>query len=316
MELYSKRKKAEENPPTAYRYDLPQTFRNQVIYIWKSSIGFVDSELRESGFFSLSPDRERISQIYSAYENLTRFLCEEHGLSRLNGDGPCRQLTDSFLRADTDTALDIIQESFRMIQYAQRDRNFMLWVRPELEASDALMTLNRRFQENAIGYRLEEGFVVRLDSEFLHAETVEPALRLLYSKEFEGAFQEFQLALRYQRQGPAHYDDCLTNCLKAVESTLQKIIELHVWKMPGDPKFDNLFAEIRKKGLFPSFLGSHLGELKKFLQAVAVIRNEEGAHGSGAAPNEVPDHLVAYQIHLTGSVIVFLIRCHQDYGKQ
>jgi hypothetical protein len=85
--------------------------------------------------------------------------------------------------------------------------------------------------------------------------------------------------------------------------------------MPGAPKFDNLFAEVRDKGLFPSALGSHIGELKKFLQAVAVIRNEEGAHGAGSVPNEVPDHLVAYQIHLTGSAIVFLIRCNENYVK-
>jgi hypothetical protein len=62
-----------------------------------------------------------------------------------------------------------------------------------------------------------------------------------------------------------------------VESTLQKIIVLRGWEMPGEAKFDNLFNEVKKKGLFPPFLGSHLGELKKFLQTVAVIRNEEGA---------------------------------------
>jgi Domain of unknown function (DUF7014) len=85
--------------------------------------------------------------------------------------------------------------------------------------------------------------------------------------------------------------------------------------MPGEAKFDNLFAVVKKKDLFPSFLGSHLGELKKFLQAVAVIRNEEGAHGAGSVPNKVPDHLVAYQIHLTGSAIVFLIHCNENFGK-
>ncbi len=85
--------------------------------------------------------------------------------------------------------------------------------------------------------------------------------------------------------------------------------------MPGEPRFDNLFAEVKNKGLFPSFLSSHLGELKRFLQAVAVIRNEEGAHGAGSAPNEVPDHLAAYQIHLTGSAIVFLVRCNENFGR-
>jgi hypothetical protein len=138
----------------------------------------------------------------------------------------------------------------------------------------------------------------------------------MFANGYEGALAEFQLALQYYRQGADHYDDCLTNCLKALESTLQKIIELRKWEMPGKAKFDGLFAEVKKKGLFPTFLGSHLDELKKLLQTVAVIRNEESGHGSGAVPNEVPDHLVAYQIHLTGSAIVFLIRCNEDYDKK
>lgn len=153
---------------------------------------------------------------------------------------------------------------------------------------------------------------MRLDSELLQSETTEPALRLMYANGFEGALDEFQLALKYFREGPDHYDDCLTNFVKSLESTLQKIIELRNWDMPGEAKFDNLFAEVKKKGLFPLFLGSHIGDLKKFLQAIAVIRNEEGAHGSGSVPNEVPDNLVAYQIHLTGSAIVFLIRCNEN----
>jgi hypothetical protein len=191
----------------------------------------------------------------------------------------------------------------------------MTWVRPELKAADAVKKLNMRLHEHAIGFRLEQGRIVRVDSEFLHSETTEPALLLLHARSYEGALEEFQLAHKYYRQGPDHYDDCLTNCLKAVESTLQKIIELRKWDMPGKAEFDNLFTEVRKKGLFPQYLSGHLGELRKFLQAVAVIRNEDGAHGAGAVPNEVPDHLVAYQIHLTGSVIVFLIRCNENFGK-
>ena len=154
----------------------------------------------------------------------------------------------------------------------------------------AIARLNQRFQEHAIGYRMERGQIVRLDSEFLHTETTEQALRLMYAQGYEGALDEFQLALKYYRQGPSHYDDCLTNCLKAVESTLQKIIELRIWTMPGEAKFDNLFAEVKKKGLFPPFLGSHLGELKKFLQTIAIIRNEEGAFTllDPSAPAAIP----------------------------
>ena len=315
MELYSKQKKATENPPSRLRYDLPQEFKNQVWHIWRDSIGFVQNTPRTTIFV----DRlglESQDQTCAYYSKINKALCEEWGVVDLRGSSPCDALFRAFSAADTDKALDIIQVSFAGISAAQRDREFMMWVQPQLRAAEATKKLNQRFQEHSIGYRLDNGRIVRIDSEFLHSETTEPALALMYAKGYEGALGEFQLALKYYRQGPDHFDDCLTNCLKAVESALQKIIGLRRWNIPGEAKFDNLFAEVKKRGLFPPFLGSHLGDLKKFLQAVAVIRNEEGAHGSGSTPNAVPDHLVAYQIHLTGSAIVFLIRCNEDYDNR
>jgi hypothetical protein len=318
MELYSKRKKALENPPTAFRYDLPKEFRNQVWHIWNDAIGSVQLAPLPSPLYrglnlsgSLRSDR-----ICALYAQINMALCDEYGIVDLPGSSPCDALFQWFLAADTDTALDIIQVSFLGIAAGQNRQEFMVQVQPRLSAVDAVAKLNQRFQEHAIGYRLEQPRIIRIDSEFLHAEAVEPALHSMFANGYEGALAEFQLALQYYRQGADHYDDCLTNCLKALESTLQKIIELRKWEMPGKAKFDGLFAEVKKKGLFPTFLGSHLDELKKLLQTVAVIRNEESGHGSGAVPNEVPDHLVAYQIHLTGSAIVFLIRCNEDYDKK
>jgi hypothetical protein len=258
-------------------------------------------------------------QVNQFFNRILNAFCEAHYLLSLPGsarfEGPCLALRVYFQECSDDDALDVIELIFSEMLIAQHNSNFSAYIQPALKSPEAMEKLNQRFQEHAIGYRLEQGKIIRIDSEFLHAEAVEPALQLMYAKGYEGALQEFQMAQKYYRQGADHFDDCLTNCLKALESVLQKIIELRNWEMPGAPKFDNLFAEVRNKGLFPSILSSHLGELKKFLQAVAVIRNEEGAHGSGSMPNEVPEHLVAYQIHLTGSAIVFLIRCNENFGK-
>jgi hypothetical protein len=197
MELYSKRKRAAENPPAAYRYDLPPEFRNQVIHIWKNSLGFVESELRGSLAFDVSGNNYRIDHVCSAYERVNQFLCEEHGLLGMPGDGPCRALADWFARADTEAALDAVEASFQMIYVAQDDYDFNVWVRPGLKASDAITRLNQRFQEHAIGYRLQDRRIVRLDSEFLHTETTEPAFRLLYQEGYEGALEEFKLAHKH-----------------------------------------------------------------------------------------------------------------------
>jgi hypothetical protein len=49
---------------------------------------------------------------------------------------------------------------------------------------------------------------------------------------------------------------------------------------------------------------------------VPTIRNREGGHGSGEKPNDVPEYLAAYQLHLTASAIIFLIRANEDFGKR
>ena len=317
MDLYSKRTRVPEGLPNVYTYDLSEPFRNQVIYIWRDAIGYGDQPFSNELKDTLLP--QRYNSINARYKKVNATLCEELGFD-FNGLHPfidwnnsCVTLRSFFMKADTDYALDVIELMFAEINLAQNDRNYMDTVQPSLRSIDAVQKLNARFLEHAIGFRLEQGKIIRIDSDFLHANAVGPALKLMYTGGFIGALEEFQLALEHYRHN--RYDDCLANCLKALESTLKQIVELLKWNMPGEAKFDNLFTAVKKKGLFPPFLASHLGELKKFLQTVAVIRNEEGAHGSGSAPNEVPEHLVAYQIHLTGSAIVFLIRCNENYGK-
>jgi hypothetical protein len=51
---------------------------------------------------------------------------------------------------------------------------------------------------------------------------------------------------------------------------------------------------------------------------VPTARNRLGGHGQGAKPTSVPDHIVAYLLHMTASTIVFLIeadRALESDGK-
>lgn len=317
MDLYSKRKKAVENTPTAYRYDLPEAFKSQVLHIWVNSIGFISSDQRGSLAYNISLDSPRLDQIYSLYARINQLLCEEHGLIGLPGDGPCRALSDWFFIADTDTALDIIELSMQMIPVAQDDYKFMSWVNPKLKAQEAWAKLNQRFQEHAIGYRLQGGRIVRLDSEFLHTETTEPAFRLLYAGGYDGALEEFSLAHKHYRDGNEHYDDCLINCGKSLESTLKTICDRRKWGYKAGDTASKLLDLVFSKGLIPNYLQTHFSALRATLESgVPTIRNREGGHGSGEKPNEVPEYLAAYQLHLTASGIVFLIRANETFGKR
>jgi hypothetical protein len=260
---------------------------------------------------------EREDEICRLYTEIVKVLCDEHGKLGLPGNCPCQALFQWLIEAETDIALDIIEFSFHAIPFAQENRNFMVWVKPTLNSADAIAKLNRRFQENGIGYRFESGQIVRLDSEFLHSEVTEPAFRLLYTGGYEGALEEFKLAHKHYRDGSEHYDDCLTNCGKSLESTLKTICDRRKWGYKAGDTASKLLDSIFSKGLIPNYLQTHFNALRATLESgVPTIRNREGGHGSGEKPNEVPEFLAAYQLHLTASAIVFLIRANEDFGKR
>ena len=321
MDLYSKRTAALEGQAKSYIYTLCEQFRNQVIFIWRDAIGYRDQPISSDLKDTLLP--QRYNSINARYKKVNTILCEELGFD-LDGIHPfidwgsaCTTLRSFFMRADTDHALDVIELMFAEIKLAQDDSYYMGTVQPPLRLADAAKKLNSRFLEHAIGFRLEQGRIIRIDSGFLHAEAVEPALQLMHAQGFEGGLGEFMLAQKYYRQGRDHYDDCLTNCGKALESALKTICDRRKWAYKAGDTASKLLELVFSKNLIPSYLQSHFSALRSTLECgVPTIRNREGGHGSGEKPNEVPEYLAAYQLHLTASAIVYLIRANHDYDKR
>jgi len=248
-------------------------------------------------------------------------LCDSYGVLALprtrDATGPCQALRLFLQTADTDEALDVIELSFQMLPESQRWLFANGLFQPVLNSHEAVDKLNARFKEHAIGYRFEQGQIVRLDSEFLHAETTEPAFRLLYQHGYDGALEEFKLAYKHYRGGSEHYDDCLTNCGKSLESTLKTICDRREWEYKASDTVSKLLDLVFTKGLIPNYLQAHFGALRATLESgVPTIRNREGGHGSGEKPNEVPEYLASYQLHLTASAIVFLIRANEALDKR
>jgi hypothetical protein len=320
MDPYSKRKKASETPPTAIRYDLPKEFRNQVIFIWAEAAGYTEQPASHRRIAPYDMQNMPVLVANQLFNQVQRKFCEAHGLEGLPGSGgfasPCLIVKNYFQSCPDDEALDIIEFTFNEIFVAQKSSDFVAYIQPTLTAADAATKLNRRLQEHAIGFRFEQGRIVQLDSEFLHVETTESAFRLLLASGYEGALEEFQLAHGYYRQGADHYDDCLTNCLKSLESTLKTICNRRNWAYNSGDTASRLVDLVFTKGLIPSYLQSQFGAIRTTLESgVPTIRNREGGHGSGEKPNDVPEYLAAYQLHLTASAIVFLIRANGESGS-
>lgn len=133
-----------------------------------------------------------------------------------------------------------------------------------VSAVDAEEELNHRFREHGVGYRIEAFKVVRIGSDHLHDEVVKPAAAVLHEPHFAGADAEYKKALDHYRHG--RYEDTITECHKALESTLKVICDRRGWlpdpeKATASQLIDIAFSE----GLVPPYLQSEFAALRTVL---------------------------------------------------
>jgi hypothetical protein len=312
--LYSKRKKLMErgNQPEIYQYEqLPIEFRRQVVHIWKSAIsvweGFFDgglwypmhkSFIRELGKFHIGCNDRAVASV-----QCINFLLD--------------------MKTSIDNILDLIELAFQCIDI--RIRNFIEQkginennFKDDFQfPDDAINELNHRFREHSIGYQYSSGQIIRVDSGFIHAEVVIPALSLLSSQDFRGAEQEFLLAHEHYRK--QKYKDAMTNALKAFESTMKTICNKCGWTYDPNACAKDLIKVVFDNKLLPEYLKTQFSTLKSILESgIPTVRNKLAGHGQGEHTTVVPEYLTAYVLHLTASNIVLLMeacKSHQSSSK-
>jgi hypothetical protein len=215
------------------------------------------------------------------------------------------------LKAETGQALDTIEAVFNAI-----DEH----IRPDLgyaQASirqfpdDAIADLNLRFREHSVGYQYAEGQLVRIDSEYLHAEAVVPTLVLLADPAFSGPQDEFLRAHKHYREGK--HKESINEALKALESSLKAICSKRGWKYDKDKDTAKTLIDIvLKEDLVPAYLQSAFGGLRSVLEGIVpTARNRTSGHGQGPAPKPVPAHFAGYVLHVTAATILFLVELHR-----
>jgi hypothetical protein len=302
-ETFTKRLKKHEQAgqPDVYQYDdLPKTLRVQIIHIWDDAIGpsvrnnmerrgqmkvwnlIHDTLAREMGVFALTDDE---------YERYSEVRCKNF-----------------LLNAPTNEALDIIELSFRCIQVRQQ---FMDWQDvPSFSAEKAVDELNHRFKEHSVGYQFEEGEIVKVDSQYIHAEVVKPTISLLNTAGFEGASDEFLKAHEHYRKG--RNGEAMTDALKAFESTMKAVCDKNGWSYKESDSAKALVKAVLDNGLLPRYMETHLAGLRNTLEAgLPTVRNKNSGHGQGLLAKKVPDHFAGYALHLAATNIVFLVEAHE-----
>jgi hypothetical protein len=207
-------------------------------------------------------------------------------------------------------ALDVVELCFKIINTSiPGNDSYKYNTDRKLNAEEAVAELNERFKEHGIGYQFESDELIRLDSDFLHAEAIKPTLMILRGKDFKGANEEFLLAHEHYRHG--RHKECLVDALKAFESTMKAICKIRRWPSQPNDTAKTLISTCLDQGLLPSYLESQLGSLRSLLESgVPTVRNKHGGHGQGPDPTVVPEYLARYALNLTATSILFLVEAH------
>lgn len=308
FETYSKRKRRRERAgqQDVYQYDdLSVAFRNQVIHIWSTALGryFEDPY----GFPQASPANE-------LWEFIENTISRERGIFNLGvrGDNPAMRCVQYVTAADTDSALDIIELSFRTIERLVPDMGVQSRKDAGItqDSDDAIEELNGRLLEHAIGYQYVEGEIVRMDSRFIHAEAVKPALSLLNEAGFGGATEEFLNAFEHHRHG--RNKEAVAEALKAFESTMKAICDARRWPRPVNATAKPLLDILFQNGIIPTEMEAHFAGLRSAMESgLPTLSNKTSRHGQGATPTSIPPHFAAYALHLAATNIVFLVQAHK-----
>jgi hypothetical protein len=312
IDIYSKRKKAAErsNQAEIYQYtSLPIQFRQQVIYIWKDAIGTYHSNnvYATIRFKGIPVDPQVDPHINQVWQSIYKSLARELGLPE--SSTPNEECMTFFLdpNTHTDNLLDVIEITFQHIERRIPRTEFSISQRP----NDAINELNDRFRQHGIGYQYIKGQIIRVDSLFIHAEAVIPALTLISSEGFIGAEQEFRSAHEHYRN--QEYKAAIFDAAKAFESTMKTICDKFGWAYNHDGDTAAILINtVLRNELIPKYLQSHFFALKRVLESgLPTVRNKEAGHGQGAEPVDVPQYLAAYALHLAASNIVLLVEAYK-----
>ena len=289
-----------------YTYDVaPRQLRYQIGMALKEGIG----EYRIVDRFGLGDDSPDDEVAFDCWREIDRACRKEieayYEFSRGQEDfaGSVVAALDGI--ADTDDLLSVVEISCKVME-TLIDKQHIRADRTESDAAEnALAEINRRFEQHAVGYQYRNGWIIRKDSEFVHAEAIEPALTLLATPEFAKANAEFMTAHRQYRAG--EFKDAVNAANRTFETMLKLIADFEKWPYPKGARAPELVTVVSKGGLFThdfdKGLETYVAMLKTGLPGV---RNEAGGHGEGLAAKQVTAGIARYAINLTATNIVFL----------
>lgn len=166
--------------------------------------------------------------------------------------------------------------------------------RPEMQ-----LALNDSFVDFACPWRLSDGMIFRMDSQFLETEVLERATDLLGAPELEGAQAEFLTARDKLTDGSTR--DAITYAAHSVESTAKAMLGTN------SGVATDLFRQLGTAGFLDDLPASKRAVVTKALNGVGLLRNELGGHGQGASVIDLPRPYGELAVHLAAAINHFLV---------
>jgi hypothetical protein len=159
--------------------------------------------------------------------------------------------------------------------------------------------INDAFADFACPWRLSDGMLFRVDSEFLEQDVLSRTTELLGGDQFKGASDEFNIARDKLTDGAVR--DAISYASHSFESTLKAATGLAA----GDAS--TLIAQFIKDGNMDDLPADKAKAVAKSLQGVSILRNELGGHGQGAVVLDPSRAYAELAVHLAGSANQFII---------
>lgn len=267
--IFSKRqKKLDNNVVDVYEYEnIPSNLKVQAVHIFREVI---DADLYSKN---------------NIYLEIHEILCKEYGVFTLTEYAQNNEevIFDFLLNTkDYQKALDIIELFYRYFYLVLKEKYKHHDTYSKM-IDDAIIELNERFKENAIGYSFESGEAIKVDSKFIHSEVVKPTLKILNNSLYQGANEEFLKAHEHYRH--KRYKECLNECLKSFESTMKTICDKHNWAYNQNDTSKKLIKICFDNNLIPTYLQTQFSSLQQLFESgVPTIRNKNSGHGQGVQP--------------------------------
>lgn len=230
----------------------------------------------------------------------------EDVLKRVYGDPRLKvKLQDGTQRPAKDLA-DFMRNSYpsRVLDAVEVFYSFL----DEERAVTFQRELNEVLSGEECPWRMADGMLFQVASDFLAVEVVERAAALLRTNRFHGALAELQEARNHLAAG--QHKATITEAAKSVESTLKTILD----RDEGSAR--DLLEALRAKSFFADVPEPVAAAMTgSVLLALPTLRNKLAAHGQGSAVVEPARHYAEFALHLAASTIQFLACKHADTTK-